>query len=209
MKGTMKLAGLGLGLILMTGAALAQDANGQAPASPAPATQNAPAGQSNFGNKLGLTADQKQKLHDIRSQASDRAAIIRNDASLTPAQKKQQLQALHEQTKAQTNAVLTPDQQAKFAQMHEQRMQKMQQRLGLTDQQVQQLKDLRTQTQSQREQVLNDTTLTQDQKAAKLADIRNNNQAQLKTILTPDQLAKFQKARAHRGMQMRRAPAGL
>jgi len=203
---TLKLAGLGLGLILTAGAALAQDANGTAAPStpPAAATQNAPAGH----NALGLTADQKQKLHDIRTQAQDRAAIIRNDASLTPDQKKQQLQALHEQTKAQANAILTPDQQAKMAQMHEQREAKMQQRLGLTDQQMQQLKDLRTQTQNQRQQVLNDSSLTQDQKAAKLADIRTNNQAQLKTILTPDQLAKFQRSQSHWGMH-KHGPTGL
>ncbi len=95
---TLKLAGLGLGLILTAGAVLAQDTNSPAaPAAPAPAaTQAAPAGHGHFGNQLGLTADQKQKLHDIRTQARDRAAIIRNDATLTPAQKQQQLQALHE-----------------------------------------------------------------------------------------------------------------
>jgi len=204
---TLKLAGLGLGLILTSGAAPAQDTSGTAaPTAPAAtATQNGPAQH----NPLGLTADQKQKLHDIRTQAADKAAIIRNDASLTPDQKKQQLQALHEQTKQQTNAVLTPDQQAKAAQMHEQGMQKMKQRLGLTDQQEQQLKNLWAQARTQREQVLNDTTLTQDQKAAKLADIRANNETQLKTILTPDQLAKFKSAGAHRGMRMQHGPMGL
>jgi protein CpxP len=208
MKGTtIKLAGLGLGLILTAGAALAQDASGTAaPAAPATAaSQNAPAEQ----NKLGLTADQKQKLRDIRTQARDRAAIINKDASLTPEQKQQQLQALHEQTKQQTNAVLTPEQQAQFAQKREQHMDKMKQSLGLNDQQVQQLKDLQSQTRTQREQVLNDKSLTQDQKAAKLADIRTNHDVQLKTILTPDQLAKFQKARGHRGMHKHASPTGL
>lgn len=206
---TMKLAGLGLGLILTAGAVLAQDATGTAaPTAPdAAATQQAPAGH----NKLGLTADQKQKMGDIHAQARDRAAIIRNDASLTADQKQQQLQALREQTKTQANAVLTPEQQAQVAQTREQHQAKMKQQLGLTDQQSQQLKDLRTQTQTQRQQVLGDSKLTQDQKAAKLADIRANSQAQLKTILTPDQFAKLQRSRAHRGhgMHSHGGPAGV
>jgi len=65
-------------------------------------------------NQLNLTDDQKAKMKDIFSDAKTKRESIWKDASLSQDQKKEQMKALHADTKAKVNEVLTPDQRTQL-----------------------------------------------------------------------------------------------
>ena len=179
---SIRTALLLLSLSVTGGAALAQTQTDAAPAATAHPAQK-------------LTAEQRQKMSELRASARDQAAIIRNDQSLTAEQKQQKLQALRASTREQMKSVLTPEQQQAFAARRAQHEQKMAAKLNLTEDQQAKLKALRASTHDQRQAVLANTSLTSEQKQQQLAQIRESNKTQLATILTPDQLAQMQKMR--------------
>jgi len=150
------------------------------PASSAPTTRS---GRFN----LGLTQEQKTQLHNLRTSMQDQIAIIRHDSTLSQEQQQQQIQQLRQTTRAQINAVFTPEQQQRLAQMKAARQAK----LGLTQAQQAQLKSLFSGIRQQRETVLNNAALSYTQKRTQLQQIRQNTQTQLSSILTPDQLQKM------------------
>jgi len=65
-------------------------------------------------NQLNLSDEQKAKLKDIFSDAKAKRESIWKDTSLSDDQKKEKMQALHADTKAKVNEVLTPDQRAQL-----------------------------------------------------------------------------------------------
>jgi len=140
---------------------------------------------------LGLTSEQKTQLHNLRTSMQDQIAIIKHDSTLSQEQQQQQIQQLRQTTRAQMNAVFTPEQQQKLAQMKAAR----QARLGLTEGQQTQLKSLFSGARQQREAVLNNASLSSAQKQTQLQQIRQSTQTQLSSILTPEQLQKMQHAR--------------
>jgi len=143
---------------------------------------------------LGLTQQQKTQLHNLRTTMQDQVAVIRHDTTLTEQQKQQQIQQLRQSIRAQINAVFTPEQQQKLAQMKAARQAK----LGLTAEQQSQLKSLFAGARQQRASVLNTASLSSQDKQTQLQQIRQNVQTQLSTILTPDQLQKMQHMRRGR-----------
>lgn len=76
-------------------------------------------GEDRLASKLNLTAEQKAKMQSIMQTAHEQTKAIRDDQSLSKQDKQAKIQQLHESMKSQVNAILTPDQQQKFAQMHE------------------------------------------------------------------------------------------
>ncbi|HKF00787.1 MAG TPA: hypothetical protein VKB49_00690 [Candidatus Sulfotelmatobacter sp.] len=77
-----------------------------------------------LSEKLNLTEDQKAKLKPILEDQAEQLRSLRNDTSLTPEQKAAKKKAIHESTHDQINAVLTPDQQARFKEMKHEGMEK-------------------------------------------------------------------------------------
>lgn len=150
---------------------------------PSSSTPTAKSGRFN----LGLTADQRTQLHNLRTSMRDQIAVIRHDASLSQEQQQQEIQQLRQATRAQMKAVFTSEQQEQLVQMKAARQAK----LGLTETQKSQLKDLLSGAKQQRETVLNNTSLSSTQKLTQLQQIRQNTQSQLSSILTPDQLQKM------------------
>jgi Spy/CpxP family protein refolding chaperone len=179
----MKTAVLLLGMSLSGTALLAQ-----ATAAPETTAQNAT-------QRPQLSAEQKEQLGEMRANARDQAAIIRNDQSLTAEQKRAKLKALRASTREQMKSVLTPDQQKSFAARREARKSHMDAKLGLTADQKSKMKELRASTHQQRQAVLTNSALSNEQKQAQLAQIRQTSKAQLATILTPDQLAQLKQMR--------------
>jgi Spy/CpxP family protein refolding chaperone len=198
MRGTwIKSTVLMLGMTLAGTALVAQQASPSATSEAPQATaQSAPAAN---GAKLNLTPDQKKQLRQLRLSARDQAAIIRNDQTLTPAQRMDKLKALRTSTHQQMKAVLTPEQQNIVAEKRAARRERIAAKLGLTADQQTKLKDLFKSTREERQSVLTSTTLSNDQKAAQLKQIRENAKTQMSTILSPEQLQKFrQMRREHR-----------
>lgn len=68
-----------------------------------------------MSRELGLSPDQSAKLEPIFAERRQKVDAVRADTSLTDAQRKQQLKAIHQTAKLQLSNVLTPDQ---MKQMH-------------------------------------------------------------------------------------------
>ena len=74
--------------------------------------------------KLNLTDDQQAKLKPILEDESKQMKALHDDTSLAPADKRAKMKELRESSTDKINAVLTPDQQAKWKQMKQELMEK-------------------------------------------------------------------------------------
>ena len=63
---------------------------------------------------LNLTPDQKAKIDVLRADLRAKQETINSNAALTPELKKEQVKALHEASRTQVEAILTPDQLAQL-----------------------------------------------------------------------------------------------
>jgi len=77
-----------------------------------------------LSEKLNLTDDQKAKLKPILQDQMQQMKAVREDSSLSQEQQRAKMKSIHESLHEQINAVLTPQQQAKFKQMRQEQMQK-------------------------------------------------------------------------------------
>jgi Spy/CpxP family protein refolding chaperone len=116
--------------IIATGATLAlapglqaQDAT-PAPAAPAAATTGSehPGGHhgdmlARLTKELELTDDQQTKIKPILETFHTQVQSVRQDTSLSPEDRRSKMKDARETLNSQINAVLTPDQQTKFAAM--------------------------------------------------------------------------------------------
>ena len=78
---------------------------------------------------LNLTDDQKSKIHDIRAKTWDQIKAVRNDASLSDTQKKQQVHRLRKNAHKQVASVLTPEQREQWKQNMKQARERHQQKM--------------------------------------------------------------------------------
>jgi periplasmic protein CpxP/Spy len=74
--------------------------------------------------KLNLTEDQQAKLKPILEDESKQMRTLHDDTSLAPRDKRAKMKELHESFTEKINAVLTPDQQAKWNQMKQEMREK-------------------------------------------------------------------------------------
>lgn len=64
-------------------------------------------------NDMNLSPDQKTQLKALHESNMKQREAIKNDATLTPEQKKDKMKDLHKAQSEKMNSILTPDQQAK------------------------------------------------------------------------------------------------
>ena len=74
--------------------------------------------------KLNLTEDQQAKVKPILEDESKQMKALHDDTSLAPTDQRAKMKELHESSTEKINAVLTPDQQAKWKQMKQEMMEK-------------------------------------------------------------------------------------
>jgi len=74
--------------------------------------------------KLNLTEDQQAKLKPILEDQSKQMKAIHDDSSLAPADRQAKMKEIHESSIEKMNAILTPDQQAKWKQMRQEMMER-------------------------------------------------------------------------------------
>src|SRR5207248_2135987 len=106
-----------------------------APPPPSSAQQNAPSAsspnsapaQANEDNPLNLTDDQKAKLRPIIADENQQMEALRNDTSMTQAQKVEKANQIRAQASPKIKAVLTPEQLQKLAQLQQDRARQQQQ----------------------------------------------------------------------------------
>ena len=70
-----------------------------------------------LNQQLNLTDDQKEKLRPILADESRQIQAVRTDTSLTADQRHDKMKQIKVSTKPQIEAVLTPEQRKKFAQV--------------------------------------------------------------------------------------------
>jgi Spy/CpxP family protein refolding chaperone len=72
--------------------------------------------------QLNLTADQQQKIKPILEEESQQMQTLRQDSSVSGADRMSKMQQIRQGTNDQIKAVLNPDQQQKFEEMQTHRM---------------------------------------------------------------------------------------
>lgn len=119
---------LGAGLACSTGVVLAQqcDSKGQMKED----MSSADAHLQKMSKELNLTDDQKAKLKPILTSQLEEIQGVHNDTSLTPPQRRSKMMEIGEKYRPQINAVLTPEQQAKWKAMRQEMMEKHKGQMG-------------------------------------------------------------------------------
>ena len=72
-----------------------------------------------FADRLGLSADQKEKIEPIWKKQEEQGRAILKDKSLSQEEKQDKIKAARAETQKAIEALLTPDQVKKFAEMRE------------------------------------------------------------------------------------------
>jgi len=70
-----------------------------------------------MAKQLGLSKDQKSQLKPIRKTAREQIKALKADPTLSKSERKARIKAIRADAMSKTNAVLTPAQQEKLAQM--------------------------------------------------------------------------------------------
>ena len=79
-----------------------------------------------MASKLSLTDDQKNQITPILADRQQQMQTLMADTTLSHRQKKQQMRQVRADGESKINAILTPEQQTKYAQMHDKMKQRMQ-----------------------------------------------------------------------------------
>jgi Spy/CpxP family protein refolding chaperone len=85
--------------------------------------------------KLNLSEDQQAKLKPILEDQSKQMKAIHDDTSLAPADRQAKMREVHASSVEKMNAILTPDQQAKWKQMRQEMTEKHKEMKGQADHQ--------------------------------------------------------------------------
>ena len=184
---------------------LAQAADNQASAPPAGGNRAATLRErmQDTANELNLTAEQKNKLQTIIRGQAGKLRDLRQDASLSPEDKKEKLRALREEITAEVKKVLTPEQFEKWKAKQGQsaagggaplaRVQEAIKDLNLTDQQQEQLKPIYQEQMGKLRELYQDTNLSIPEKLEKLKGMHKEIAPKLKKVMDADQYAKWEK----------------
>jgi periplasmic protein CpxP/Spy len=83
-----------------------------------------------MGKQLNLTDDQKEKLKPIMTSQMQDMAAVKSDTTMTPPQKRAKMMEIHQKYASQIDAILTPEQQAKWKTMRREMMEKHKGEMG-------------------------------------------------------------------------------
>lgn len=177
------------------------------PASPAASgVQERGPGRRGGGNRprLNLTAEQKAKMKSLHEGVRQQVEALRNDTTLSAADKQEKIRSLRQSTRSQFQEVLTPEQQQQLKEARHNRGEGRRfgpggrrghggglARLGLTDVQRSQIETIHKSTKDQVSAIRNDSTLSSEQKEAKLKSLFQSTHSQVSGILTPEQQEKL------------------
>jgi periplasmic protein CpxP/Spy len=99
-----------LALVLSGSFALAQQEAAPPPAAKHHHAHNPQRETARLTKKLNLSAEQSAKVEPILVDRDQKIAALTTDATISPVVMKQQMKAIHHQTRQQLAAILTPDQ---------------------------------------------------------------------------------------------------
>jgi len=197
-----------LALLLLAGAAQAQSTEGKQEHG-----KHQHGRHHGWMKDLNLTADQKSRLKTIHAEQRKEMEGLKGNTALTADQMKAKRAELHRKYADQAQLVYTPEQKQQIEKMKADWKAKgkdhardgrsanhhFAEKLNLTQEQKDRLKQLRTDSKSQFEALRNDKSLTDEQKKARFKDLRKQQHEQMKTVLTKEQLEKMQSFHKDRG----------
>jgi len=175
------------------------------------AEPNAPAVRNNgqavrdflreLSEKLNLTDEQKAAIRPILVSEAGDIKAVRQDSSQSAEQKQAKIQEIRDKGREKINAILTPEQQKKFAEMKgpegrgrdevQNRLAMLSERLNLTDEQKTAIKPILAAEANDIKAVTQDKSLSREQKQSKIAAIRETSSKEINKVLTPEQQAKL------------------
>jgi periplasmic protein CpxP/Spy len=183
----------------------ARAADNQAPAQPAGGDRVAALRErmQDTAKELNLTDEQKGKLQTIIREQTGKLRDLRQDASLSPEDKKEKTRAIREEIMAEVKKVLTPEQFEKWKAKQGQlagvggaplaRVQEAIKELNLTDQQKEQLKPIYEEQMQKLRELYLDSTLSIPEKLEKLKGMHKEIAPKIKKFMDADQYAKWEK----------------
>ena len=201
-------------------AAPAPDSNSPAHRNRGPAAQR-PARDflQELSEKLNLTDEQKAAIKPILATEANEIKAVHQDGSLSTEQKQAKIKEIRDNSREKINALLTPEQQKKFAEMKGEAGSRMRERfqnwltvlaekLNLTDEQKTAIKPILVTEVNDITAVMQDNALSKEQKQTKIADIREASDKKINALLTPEQQAKWAqlKENAKQGRNKKGAP---
>ncbi len=156
-----------------------------------------------LSKELKTTEDQKKALRTILLKEAEETHNVRYDDSLTIEQQYRIVKTVHQETKEQINNLLTPQQQAIFAQLKDKipkatlegvtrRIKKLTEGLDLTDEQTKAVMAIVEKELEDIKAAKDDNSLTAKLRLSKIKAIHQQTSEQISKLLTPDQQAKFE-----------------
>lgn len=175
-------------------------ANNQSTSAPATSKRDPVATRvGQMSRRLNLTEEQKAQITPVLQDQLQQERAIRQNKSLTPQQRIGQLRQLRDSSRAQVEALLTPEQVAKMPRPGAPRaMARMAQRLNLTADQKSKIRPLFADQHKQVQAVQSDAALTPQQRQEKVREIRKATQQQVMAVLTPEQQQQMKQMRRWR-----------
>jgi len=184
-------------------AAPAPDSNSPAHRNRGPAAQR-PAREfmQELSEKLNLTDAQKAAVKAIIVNEANEIKAVHQDSSLSNEQKQAKIKEIRDNSREKINALLTPEQQKKFAEMkgeagNKNRLAMLTEKLNLTDEQKAAIKPILATEVNDIKAVLQDNSLSKEQKQSKISGIREASNKKINTFLTPEQQAKLAQLKEH------------
>jgi len=161
-----------------------------------------------LSEKLNLTDAQKTAIKPILATEANEIKAVNQDASLSNKQKETKIKEIRDNGREKINALLTPEQQQKFAEMRgpagnrtreqlHNRLTMLAERLNLTDAQKAAISPILATEANEIKAVLQDNSLSKEQQKTKLSDIRESSDKKINALLTPEQQAKWAKIKEH------------
>jgi len=150
--------------------------------------------------ELNLSADQSTRLTRLQQNREADIKSLRNNDSLSQAEKQQRMKSLHTKYRDSSFAVLSPEQFAKLKTLrpdsthHEmQHMQKenLTTRLNLSPEQSEKLQAMQEKTQQEMQQLQQDSSITEANKKLRMEQLKKQRREELQTLLTPDQQRRY------------------
>lgn len=156
-----------------------------------------------MAKQLNFTEAQKQQAKANREEFKRKMQELNKNENITVKEMRDRKEALVKEQKAKMNALLTSEQKAKLEQLKADRkqksderfgkhMDKMRSKLGLTDDQVSQLKAQRESMQAKMKALKENESLTREQRRDQFLALKEEAKEAHKKILTAEQLKKME-----------------
>ena len=158
---------------------------------------------------LNLSATQKEQLKATRQNTVQQLTELKKNDQLTVKDFKANKEAILQSQKDQVSGILTEDQKNQLAENKSRpndrqadnagkNIGKMKENLGLSEQQVTQIKSNRAADQAKIKAIKENNQLTNSEKKEQLKEIKKEHENNLAQILSPEQISKMEQSRKDR-----------